>query len=60
MNKWKSFLRFVFAFLYVRDWHSGVYNLSLPRLTIFISVVVIMIVCAGLALWLQAPVYYQI
>ncbi len=52
--------RFIFSFLYIRDWHTGEQELSRPRVTVF-AVGLFMIVLGLLIVsFLQAPVTYKI
>ncbi len=51
-------LRFVFPFLFVRNWHDGSFEISRPRLILFLGCVAVIMVCLGVAYLLQAPVMY--
>lgn len=52
-------IRFVFSFLFVRDWHTGQMELSRPRLVLFSVMVFIILLGILIALLLQAPVMYS-
>ncbi len=55
-----AFLRFVFSFLYVRNWHSGEMELSRPRIAIFCAALFLILLAFTMITFLQAPVeYYQ-
>lgn len=53
-----KFFRFVFPFLFERNWVTGEWELSVSRLTLFIIIVVIVLVGVILAVLLQSPVEY--
>lgn len=53
-----SFLKFIFSFLYVRNWHSGNMELSRPRLSIFFAILFLIMLALTMILFLQAPVEY--
>lgn len=53
-----SFLRFVFSFLYIRNWHNGQMELSKPRVMLFAASVFLFVLAAILIGILQAPVEY--
>ena len=54
-----KFIRFMFSFLYVRNWHTGQYELSRPRAISFGCFIAFVLVGLTAALILQAPVEYQ-
>jgi hypothetical protein len=54
-----SFFKFAFSFLYVRNWHTGEKELSRPRLTLFFSVVFLVLLALTIIDVLQAPIYYD-
>jgi len=53
-----SFIRFVFSFLYVRDWHSGRMELSRPRVALFCGGFFLLMLALTIISYLQAPVTY--
>lgn len=53
-----NFWRFVFSFLYVRDWHTGQTELSRPRLALFSASLFLFILAAALITVLQTPIEY--
>jgi hypothetical protein len=50
-----SFFRFVFSFLYVRNWHTGERELSRPRLLVFGSILFLLLLALTLIAVLQTP-----
>jgi hypothetical protein len=55
-----NFFRFVFSFLFVRDWYSGELELSFPRVTLFSSMIFLILLGLVMASILQAPVEYAV
>ncbi len=53
------FLRFIFSFLYVRNWHTGRLELSNERLALFAAAVFLVLLALALISFLQAPVSYS-
>jgi len=53
-----DFVRFVFSFLYVRNWHNGRMELSRPRLTVFCGGIFLFLLSLSIIGFLQAPVVY--
>lgn len=53
-------LRFVFPFLFVRNWHDGSWELSRARIFIFGALALLCILGIALAYYLQNPVVYTI
>lgn len=51
--------KFVFPFLYDRDWHDGDMELSRPRVTLFAAMLFIIVLGILMALILQSPVTYS-
>lgn len=51
--------RFIFSFLYTRNWHTGEMELSKPRLYVFLSMLFLIFAILVFAAMLQAPVIYQ-
>lgn len=55
-----SFFRFVFYFLYTRNWYSGELELSLPRTILFAGMLFLIVLGVVIAGMLQAPVTYSV
>ncbi len=53
-----NFFQFVFSFLYVRNWHTGQYELSRSRVALFCMGLFLLMLAALLAMVMQAPVVY--
>jgi hypothetical protein len=53
-----SFFQFMFSFLYIRNWHTGKYELSRSRVALFGMALFLLLLAALLAMVLQAPVVY--
>ena len=53
-------LRFVFSFLYTRNWHTGQQELSLPRVALFVGMVALIALVVLLGLFLQTPITYDV
>ncbi len=53
-----SFFQFVFSFLYIRNWHTGQYELSRSRVALFAMGLFLVLLAALLALVMQTPVVY--
>ncbi len=51
-----NFIRFIFRFLYTRNWHTGVREISRPRLFLFLGMISLLLVGVVFALFLQMPV----
>ncbi len=54
-----TFWHFVFSFLFVRNWHSGIRELSRPRVALFAAGLFLVILALFLISFLQAPVVYE-
>ncbi len=55
-----SFIRFVFSFLFIRNWHTGEMELSRSRMAIFSAAIFLMLLALTMISFLQSPVeYYQ-
>ncbi len=52
-------IRFILPFLFVRNWHSGAWELSRARLTLTLLACTILIIGIVIAYVLQAPVVYE-
>lgn len=55
-----TFVRFIFSFLYVRNWHTGEMELSRPRVSIFCAAVFLIFLALTMIYILQAPVEYSV
>jgi hypothetical protein len=53
-----SFAQYLFSFLYVRNWHTGRYEVSPIRLMLFLAGVFLLVMAFGIVTYLQAPVAY--
>ncbi len=53
-----NFIRFVFSFLFVRNWHTGEMELSRSRMAIFCAIIFLMLLALTMISFLQAPVEY--
>ncbi|MBY0310340.1 hypothetical protein K2Q16_04320 [Patescibacteria group bacterium] len=54
-----NFFRFVFSFLFVRNWYTGKMELSRPRMALFSSGLFLFMLALTLIAILQAPVEYR-
>lgn len=54
-----SFFRYVFSFLYIRNWHTGERELSPARLYIFLGFVVLLLVATIMIAILNSPIEYR-
>lgn len=52
-------LRFVFPFLFVRNWYDGSFEFSKARCVIFCASLALLLIGAVIAYMLQAPVLYS-
>ena len=50
--------RFIFPFLYTRDWHTGEYELSRPRTALFCGMTFLIVLGIGIVALLQMPIEY--
>lgn len=53
-----SFFRFVFSFLFVRNWYTGEMELSRPRLVLFFVGIFLLMLALTIISVLQAPVIH--
>jgi len=53
-----TFIRFVFSFLYVRNWHSGQMELSRSRVALFCGGIFLLLLALTIISILQVPVTY--
>lgn len=51
-----SFIKFVFSFLYVRNWHTGELELSRSRMAIFCAALFLVLLALTMISFLQSPV----
>lgn len=54
----RRFIKFVFPFLFVRNWHSGEQEFSRDRVVLFGGAIIILIVGVCAVAFLQAPIQY--
>jgi len=54
-----KFFKFIFPFLYARDWHTGNLEISRPRLILFIAMICIVLLGVLMAAILQTPTSYN-
>jgi len=54
-----SFYKFVFSFLYVRNWHTGVPEISKPRLYTFLSFLFLVLLATSIIAILNTPIEYS-
>ncbi len=52
------FLRFIFPFLFVRNWHEGTYEVSRDRLVLFLAAIGFILLGLLIITFLQSPVEY--
>ena len=52
--------KFIFPFLYARNWHNGSLELSRPRVALFSAMVFIVLLGVLMAIILQSPVLYSV
>jgi hypothetical protein len=55
-----DFFRFIFSFLYTRNWHSGERELSRPRTVLFFGMLFLCFIAVVIAAFLQSPINYAI
>jgi hypothetical protein len=53
-----NFLRFIFSFLYIRNWHTGEMELSRSRMAIFSAAIFLVLLALTMISFLQSPVEY--
>jgi hypothetical protein len=54
-----TFWRFVFSFLYTRNWHNGQMEISRSRLALLSAAIFLTILALTLIAILQAPIEYK-
>lgn len=52
-------IRFIFPFLFVRNWHDGQWELSHARCILFCGALILIMLGIALVAVLQAPVLYN-
>ena len=55
-----TFFRFVFGFLYTRNWYTGEHELSRPKTALFVAMIFIVLLGIVMVAILQAPVTYEL
>ncbi len=55
-----NILRFIFPFLFVRNWHDGHWELSRVRCVFFIVLMLFLSIGFGIAYMLHLPVLYTV
>ena len=53
-----NFIRFVFSFLFVRNWHTGEMELSRSRMAIFSAALFLILLALTMISFLQSPVEF--
>lgn len=53
-----NFIKFIFSFLYVRNWHTGKMELSRSRMSIFSAAIFLVFLALTMISFLQAPLEY--
>lgn len=53
-----SFFRFIFPFLFVRNWYDGTWEISKVRFIFFCALIAFILIGVGVAYVLQMPVVY--
>jgi len=51
-----NFIKFVFSFLFVRNWHTGEMELSPSRMAIFCAAIFLVLLALTMISFLQSPV----
>ncbi|MEZ4195217.1 MAG: hypothetical protein R3B53_02355 [Candidatus Paceibacterota bacterium] len=55
-----SFFRFIFSFLYIRNWHTGKMELSWQRVSLFLAFILLLTIAIGMIAYLQTPIVYSV
>lgn len=58
MYAMKRLFRFLFPFLFMRNWHEGGYEISRDRLVLFLVAVGFVFIGLTIIVFLQSPVEY--
>jgi hypothetical protein len=53
-----SFFKYLFSFLYVRNWHTGKRELSRAKVALSAGVLILIVLSLLIIAYLQAPVSY--
>ncbi len=53
-----SFFRFVFSFLYTRNWHTGQMEMSTPRLMVLLAALFLFVIATAMIVFLKTPIEY--
>lgn len=56
----RKLFRFIFSFLYARNWYTGELELSRPRVVLFGAMCILIVIILVIAAVLQLPVHYQV
>lgn len=54
-----NFLKFVFSFLYTRNWHTGEMELSRSRMAVFFAAIFLIFLALTMISFLQSPVEFK-
>ena len=54
-----NLFRFIFPFLFTRNWYSGSHELSRPRVVLFGGMVILIVLGVCIIAFLQAPIEYE-
>lgn len=52
-------LRFIFPFLFARNWYNGAWEFSRARSALFVTFLLLLLLALGIVYLLQAPVTYE-
>ena len=52
-------LRFIFPFIFARNWYNGTWELSRARCILFVAALIFIVLGSIIAYMLQAPVTYN-
>ncbi len=53
-----NFIKYIFSFLFVRNWHTGQMEISRSRMSIFCAAMFLVLLALTMISFLQAPVEY--
>lgn len=54
-----NFIKYIFGFLYERNWHTGEKQISYTRVALFSSLLFLLVLLLGFIWILQMPVEYS-
>lgn len=54
-----TFFRYIFSFLYTRNWHNGKMELSTPRVILMCAAIFLFVVAVLMIVFLQTPIEYR-